>query len=318
MPEYSIYGLTVSSDRALFALRPAPPERSPDIAVHFDAKPTWLPDALDGATVRYRTPDGQHPLDNLIVYALPDGFVFRYSDGTEFCVTPDGATVWCRWPEPATLADTETYLLGPVLGFCLRLRGVLCLHASAVVIDGSAVALAGRSLAGKSTTAAAFAAAGFAVIADDLVAVREVAGVPMAFPAYPYLKLWEDSETMLFAGVTRLPRLTPTWDKRALELDAFGYEFSETPLPLGAIVTLAPRAFDNDCPRVTPATPTDALLSIAPETYAGYLLDAPMRRAEFLALGALVARVRAFNAEPSEDPGRLPLLVQRIVDAVRR
>src|SRR5690349_20774404 len=57
-------------------------------------------------------------------------FWLRYADGTEFVVDREGAGVWMRWPPPWTLDDVATYLLGPVLGFVLRLRGTTCLHAS--------------------------------------------------------------------------------------------------------------------------------------------------------------------------------------------
>lgn len=312
-----MYGLTLASNRELFALRPARSGSVPDVTVRFNDTPSWCPADFGDAAIRYRTPPGQHPLDNLVVCELPHGFIFTYSDGTTFWLTPDGREIWSRWPEPATLADTETYFLGPVLGFALRLRDVLCLHASAVVVDGLAVALVGGSMAGKSTTAGAFAAAGYTVISDDLVAVRDTDARPMVAPAYPYLKVWAESEAILFRGATRLPQLTPTWDKLALALDDHGYSFAESSVPLGAIVMLGARDSADARPRVTRTSAAAALLTIVPETYAGYLLDAPMRRVEFLQLGALLAHVPAFSAEPSDDPARLPLLVSRIADAVR-
>jgi hypothetical protein len=309
--------LTLASDRELFALRPAAAGAVPDVTAHFQASPEWAAAASETLPERYRSPRGPDPLDNLVVYESPEGFIFAYADGTRFWMSPDGREIWSRWPEPATLADTETYFVGPVLGFSLRLHGVLCLHASAVVIDGLAVALAGGSSAGKSTTAAAFALAGYEVLSDDLVAVRGTESQPSVAPAYPYLKLWASSERLLFGGARTLPWLTPTWDKRALALDDHGYRFAESSLALGAIVTLAARAGDDDRPRVARSSPTDALLALVPETYAGYLLDTPLRRREFEQLGELLQRVPTFNAEPSDDPARLPALVAGIVEAIR-
>jgi hypothetical protein len=298
-------------------LREAPVDRAVDLTLRFQAVPAWRAASLDDAPVRYRTANAEHPLDNLVVRELPEGFVFQYADGTEFCVSADGREIWSRWPEPATLADTETYLLGPVVGFALRLRGLLCLHASAVVINGRAVALAGGSHAGKSTTAAAFAAAGYPVLSDDLVAVRQDGMSWFVAPASPYLKVWEDSAAHLFGPDIELPRLTPTWSKRAIELSTHGYAFADAPRPLTAIVTLGPRASDAARPLVHPAPKTATLLALLPETSAGYLLDATMRRTELAQLGGLLSAVRTFAAEPSDDPARLPLLVSRIVDAVR-
>ncbi len=308
--------MTLASDRELFALRPAAAGAVPDVTARFQSSPAWAVAAIETLRERYRSPRGPDPLDTLVVYESLDGFIFAYADGTRFWLSPDGREIWSRWPEPATLADTETYFVGPVLGFSLRLRGVLCLHASAVVIDGVAVALAGGSNAGKSTTAAAFAQAGYEVLSDDLVAVRTTDAQPSVAPAYPYLKLWASSERLLFGDANSLPWLTPTWDKRALALDDHGYRFAESGRPLGAIVTLAERTAADARPRVTRSSPIDALLALVPETYAGYLLDVPMRRQEFAQLGELLGLVPTFNAEPSDDPSRLPLLVRRIVEAV--
>ena len=309
--------MTLASDRELFSLRPAAADAVPDVTAHFQSSPVWAVVAIGTLPERYRSAHAPDPLDTLVVYESPDGFIFAYSDGTRFWMSPDGREIWSRWPEPATLADTETYFVGPVLGFSLRLRGVLCLHASAVVIDGLAVALAGGSSAGTSTTAAAFALAGYEVMSDDLVAVRGTESQPSVAPAYPYLKLWASSERLLFGGTRTLPWLTPTWDKRALALDDHGYRFAESSRALGAIVTLSQRAADNARPRVVRSSPTDALLALVPETYAGYLLDTPMRRREFEQIGELLGRVPTFNAEPSDDPSRLPALVASIVAAVR-
>ena len=318
IPDYSIYGLTLASDLALFSLSPAHPGAVVDVVAHFQASPEWSESVPAFTRVRYRTPPSEHPLDNLTVSESPHGFIFRYADGTDFWLTRDGREIWSRWPATATLADTETYLLGPVLGFALRLRGVLCLHASAVVIDGRAIALVGGAMAGKSTTASAFGVAGYTIVSDDLVTVRETPSMPMVAPGHPYMKLWDASQVMLFPDGRQLPRLTPTWDKRALVLDAHGFSFAELPLPLGAIVILEPRAADAARPSVEPADAASALLSIIPATYAGYLLDTEMRRDEFVQLGRLLARTPVFRAAPSDDPARLPRLVSRIVEAVRR
>jgi hypothetical protein len=86
----------------------------------------------------------------LVVWSDGDGrfFRLRYADGTQFLVARTGNQVWATWPEPLTLDDTATYLLGPILGLVLRLRGTVCLHASAIALGGRAVVLVGAAGAG--------------------------------------------------------------------------------------------------------------------------------------------------------------------------
>src|SRR4029077_52896 len=91
----------------------------------------------------------------------------------EFAIDAGGKRIEVRWADSTTLENARSYLLGPVLGFLLRLRGVTCLHASAVAVDDFAVAIAGPPGSGKCTTAAAFARRGHAVLSDDVVPLLE-------------------------------------------------------------------------------------------------------------------------------------------------
>src|SRR5262245_28440463 len=63
---------------------------------------------------------------------------------------------------------TRLFLLGAALGVLLYQRELVVLHASAVALNGSAVAFLGESGAGKSTMAAAMHAYGYEIIADDI------------------------------------------------------------------------------------------------------------------------------------------------------
>ncbi|HEY0729444.1 MAG TPA: hypothetical protein VGD38_15295, partial [Pyrinomonadaceae bacterium] len=130
--------------------------------------PDWLdclqPHEIETAYVADYTNDAGHPA--FVFSKLQGGrfYRFAYADNTEFVVDHQGREIWTTWPEPLTLEDTATYLLGPVMGFVLLLRGLVSLHASAIVVDGAAIALVGPAGAGKSTTAAAFSARGFSVL----------------------------------------------------------------------------------------------------------------------------------------------------------
>jgi hypothetical protein len=291
---------------------------TPDVALSLADAQSYADASRDGAAIRFRTAAGAaQPNDNLVVYETSQGFLFCYADATEFLISRDGRAIRGTWAPSSTLADTETYLLGPVLGFAQRLMGVLCLHASAVLVDDFAVALCGPAESGKSTTAGAFGAAGFDVLADDMTAIRERLGGAIAMPAYDHLRVWEDSEEMLLGSRGALPRLTPTWDKRALTLRAQGWAFRDTPARLGAVILLAPRDDDARAPRIEPIAPGDAFVAMAANSYANYLLDDAMRAQEFASIARLMTTVRVFRAVPSSDPGRLSDLVHAIVRAVR-
>ena len=206
-----------------------------DVEVRVGATPLLLREAappLDLA--RYIAPvEDACGQPTLVVWEVAGGHYFRlrYADGTEFLLARSGAEAWATWPEPLTLDDAATYLLGPVLAFILRLRGTVCLHASCVALGSRAVALVGQAGAGKSTTAAAFARRGIPVLSDDAAAVDDRGANLVVQPGNPRLRLWGASAQILFSAPDALPRLTPNWDKLYLDLGENDFAFQETPLP---------------------------------------------------------------------------------------
>lgn len=264
--------------------------------------------------VRPTTVENGQP--SLTVWSLSGGayLYLRYVDGVEFVVGREGRSVWAAWPETSTVADMATYLLGPVMGLVLRLRGVVSLHASAVSVGGRAIALLGPAGAGKSTTAAAFAMLGYPVLCDDVAALVECDGAFLVQPAAPRLRLWPESVQALFGSHDALPRLTPTWDKRAFDLQARGYLFEPRALPLTAIYLLEERSADADAPFIEPVSAPAGMIPLVANTYVNYLLDRTMRAQEFEILGRLLARVPVRRVTPQADPATLPGLCEAILD----
>jgi hypothetical protein len=213
-----------------------------------------------------------------------------YEDGTQFWLDHKRENIWATWPPSSSIENTTSYLLGPILGLALRLRGVTCLHASAVAFEDRSVAFVGQTGAGKSTTAAAFARQGYGVISDDIVALKEHEGAFQAIPAYPHLYLWPESVKMLYESAEALPRLIPDWDKRRLNLGERGTRFETRSLPLGAVYILSERRLDP-APYVESMRPQSALVALVGSTYANKVLDRDMRASEFAVLGKLATTI---------------------------
>ncbi len=272
--------------------------------------------APGGLVFRALPGDAEEPVVEVAWIGDRAGLRWRYADGIEFQTRADGAEVWATWPAPMTLADAAVYLVGPVLGYVLRRRGVLSLHASAVVIGDRAVAFCGEAGAGKSTLAATFASAGYPVVTDDVLALGGVESIPVAQPAGDHLRVWDDSAAFLVGEPDDLPLITPDWEKRALPIEARGLSVMRSPVALGAIFLSEPRAADDALPRVGPARGADALMRLAANTTANYLLDGAMRVEELRLLEALVARTRLFLLRPHSDPRRLAALVMQVEQAM--
>jgi len=315
-----IYGLQLAANIALPGLPVQSHSEILDVQIHL--KGGWpFPAKLADFRETLHNSDGVpgvHP--NLRAGLFPGGehFGLFYADGPRFAVNRSGSEVWAGWPENYTLEDACTYLLGPVMGFVLRLRGTVCLHASAVVVGDHAVALVGPPGSGKSTTAAAFACSGFPVLSDDIVALSGESGQWLVQPGYPRVNLWPDSALRLFGSEDALPRITPTWDKRYLALGQNGYHFSSKPLPLGAIYILDSRDPTLTTPAVETVSSKEALITLVANTYVNYLLNRSMRRTEFDVLSRFISGIPVRRVRPPDEPSAILELCGAIAHDARR
>jgi len=124
---------------------------------------------------------------------LADGARYLGWSGVLECVvSPDARRIAYRPLPGAGRRAVETYLAGHVLSFALLARGGEPLHATAVVLDGRAVAFAGDCGYGKSTLAAEFLRAGHSLLTDDLLVVKRAGGARLAYPGAPRIKLCPD------------------------------------------------------------------------------------------------------------------------------
>lgn len=291
---YTAYSLLLSSNQPIAGLTLAAPSiKSPDVQINLGSLPRRH--SLNSArTKRYASSyPGENGEPDLQIWDVDDGEFLHalYSDGVEFWLDRGLTTVWAHWPTGSSLQDTQSYLVGPILGLLLRLRGIVCLHASAVSINDRAVVFVGPEGAGKSTTAAAFATQGHPVLSDDIVGLIERGAEFQILPAYPRVNLWPDSVKLLFGSANALPMITAGWDKRYLKIgEVRGTKFEERRLPLGAIYVLGESTGGSE-KGVEIISQKTALMMLVENTYATNFLDAKQRAEEFEVLSRVVATV---------------------------
>lgn len=315
--QYSVFGLHLHANQSIPGLESvASSSSSPDVTICLGEQPR----AASGGSGRGDKPAFTSSIRSqsgepvLRIWHVGNSSLLRleYIDGTKFWLDRTGREVWATWPDTSSREDTATYLLGPVLGFLLRLRGVTCLHASAVALGGAAVAFVGAEGAGKSTTAAALARRGHAAISDDIVALDEREGSFFVYPAYPYLSLWPDSVGILYGPDQTLPSFSANYDKRQLLLAENRLNFEVRPLPLRAIYLLGERSSDDAAPFVETLSPRESLIALLAESYATNLIDADMHAKELESLGRLLAAVPVRRLRPHKDAARIDRLCEII------
>jgi len=296
---YHLYGLNAESDLALPGLRSQTAPRN-----HGSSVKLFLHDALTHWPIETGAEESALIYDPTQVGAVYDVRIeyfhtarcyrFVYDDGIAFALDRDGINIWGTWPPQMSLEDAVVYLLGPVFAFVLRLRGFIPLHASAAVIKGNAVAFVGPGGAGKSTIAGALARGGYSILGDDVAVLEEISEEYYLRPAYPHVRLWPDSGSILFGVKDALPKLVPSsewWDKCFLDLDQPGFRFQTEPTPIRCIFLLESYSPEVQVARIDEIGTVDAFARLAANTCVNYALTTEMRAREFRALGQLVETV---------------------------
>jgi len=321
---YTVYGLGIESNYPLPGLINLKDDLPVDVRVAF--RDPGVPSGASPAGARlfyqssYRDENGNPALMFQDSAAEPGYARFLYANGAEFIIDEAGKRVCVHRPPAVSAEEAAAYLIGPVLGYVLRLKGEVVLHAGAVVVAGGIVALAGPSHSGKSTLVAAFAHLGYPVFSDDLVALRAVAlrpheGAFLAQPGYPRLKLWPASAAVVRTSADHLLPISAAEDKRFLDLNASRYRFHDSPLPLRAVYVLGARRTD-EAPAVgiEPLNEKRALLFLIANSYVNQLLSRELLGFEFDLLAQIARQIPVSVLTSPDDLSGLPEFCGMILD----
>ena len=189
------------------------------------------------------------------------------------------------------------------------------LHASAVAIDGAALAFVGQSGRGKTTVAALMCVDGAALVADDLVTVDIGPPVTCTGGAVE-LRLRAAAASIADARPDATTRVTAD-ERSALSLTAAPLG----PLPLAAIVVPAPSRTASEV-AITRVPASEALFALLafPRVH-GWRLPEVLTR-DFTTMSRLVNEVPVYAATipwgPPFDPSVAPALARLASGRARR
>ena len=194
-----LYGLTIASP---FPLRGATSLAStpevPDVTIQWQPESAWR--AVATPLTPRPEPDSDRPWLGLTVEG---DLCVQWRRELQFVIKPanDELIVVCR---PAKLEFAPTALIGIGLGLLLHRRGVLCIHGSALSINGRTITLVGESGAGKSTAAASLIVRGATLISDDVVALRSSGEDFIVEPGSTSLRLGQAAKTHILGADLQL------------------------------------------------------------------------------------------------------------------
>jgi hypothetical protein len=197
--------------------------------------------------------------------------ILRFSRVGDFLL--QGDRIDCYLPD-SQLCQAELRFLGPVMSYWLERLGLPTLHASAVAVDGQAVAFVSRQGGGKSGLAAAMIAAGASLLADDLVVVEEFEDCWQLRPAYPLMRMWPDEAAHFLGSYGDLPRVQKDSEKRSVAVGEGGFgTFHDASSPL-ACIYLATRVEGASAVEIQPVSRSEALIELVRHSFSPRLVEA--------------------------------------------
>jgi hypothetical protein len=288
---YRFFGLTLAANRPLPPLASVA-ARGADITLE-----VTTPESLPCRDLAWVMPDPPRPL-----WRAPGdhGTYLRlnYSGegaSAEFVIDDTGSSVWAAWSESAAPEEAIELLLGPVFTCVMAQRGLTCLHAGVVEIDGRVVALVGPRGSGKSTMALALVHRGAALISDDVAVVTDLDGHPAVSGGAPRIRMRPDSAVELCGS---FDVLEPMWvheerrpAKRYVELPDESAADGVGPFRLDAVYLLvAPDATRQDA-SIRSVSALDALPRLMADRHMASALDRDGHRRDFACLARVAETV---------------------------
>ena len=240
---------------------------------------------------------------------LSDGFQLDFDDTGRFDIIERGRVI--AWT-PGTSSAMELVradLLGGVFSVALHLQGLLCLHGSAVGIDGSAAAFLANKGAGKSTLATALCAAGATLVTDDMLPVDPRSPV-MAWPSMPAVRLLHDAASHLRYASGQTHPVTNKYHVNELPPD----QVEMRRLPLAAVYELSPVSSGPNVPPVERirVKGTAAVGTLLRHHRAGTAIGGAESRNLFVRASDIVRTVPVYRLHIARDFSRLPEVVEEI------
>lgn len=271
---YRLFGVTLGTAEPLRTKLSVAEAGPPDVVFRRVAAPPGVP---EGAPV-FESPVLLDSGESFLrLYRCPAGDLLRFTEVSDWLLTGDRMDVHLLDPEYEFALEIQ--LMGAVLSYWLERRGTPVLHASAVRVDGSALAFLATNRGGKTSLAATLMQSGAPLVTDDLLCVRDsgtgtatydgetrVAREPLAIPGYPQMRMWPDLARHFLGSADGLDKVHPRLEKRRVPVGPTGFgSFSREPARLARLYL--PERREGGSVEIEPLSPRDAVVELVRATF---------------------------------------------------
>ena len=273
---YTVFGLNVRSDIPLDELPPAAADAAADV------------DIVEGPVPG----SGEEILG---YSAVPGGTLLRIERVGRYLIEGGRRITFQRDPQSSE-RNLRLFLLGSAFGALLHQRGLMPLHANAIIVEGRVVAFSGHSGAGKSTIAAWFHDRGYSIFADDVCVIGlGPDGAPHAYPGIPRIRLWREALEASGRRADDYSRSFDDLDKYDVPTPVGG---GQAPLPVDRVYLLGKAAEGGTERGFTRLRGVEAVDALVSNTYRGGYLKATGRTGDHLMTCVKLAKaISVFRAD---------------------
>jgi hypothetical protein len=305
-PRYHLFGHHLATDFP-FAVRLPSCGHPADLTFAISPQPVLSAEAPVFVSP-FQAADGE-PLTAL--HRTEAGEVLRFHQGGDFLLLEDRIEVHLA---AARLDLAELRFLGPVMSYWLERRGLPTLHASAVSVNGRAVAFLSRHGGGKTGLAAAMVQAGFPLLTDDLLVLEEKEDCWEVRPAYPEMRMWPDEAEHFVGSPEALPLVQADSEKRRVAIGEGGFGlFLDASTPLAGLFLASRRPEGDGGVEIQPVPRSEALIELVRHSFSPRLVEAAgLQPARLDRLARLVRAVPVRRLVYPSGFDRLPEVVRSL------
>ena len=310
MPVYTYCNLNVVSNIAISEL----PQTNNNTGLSFHLE-SALPRLIEPPWLYHLTsPSGEI----ILFYGYQDSYHWlRFPSLADFRISANTNNISCH---PLTKIPEETIrhlLLDQVLPRCLAYQGKIMIHASAVLHEQGIILFLGDSGAGKSTLAGNFHQAGYPALSDDCLWIKESKDQVVAVPSYGGLRLRSDSLEALFTTEQTTYSMAHYSTKKRVPLNENYKQHIGNGIPVIAAIVLLPHDPMADSKVfLNRLSNREAFIAIMKQTFQLNLLDLERITDHMQALRNIILNLKAFRLSMPHEYNLLPLVRQKILEAV--
>lgn len=284
-------------------------DRAADAAIILDAAPARAALEPIGDWLHH-WPDSNGTV-TLSLAAHGDGYRLRFPDLCDFLIDADARRIRVESTQGLAPNTLEHLIVDQLLPRVLSHRGALVAHASAVRIQGRAIGFLGHSGWGKSTLAGLLHHAGHRLLSDDCALLVPIGAATCVVPAYPSLRLFEDSIGQTLGEDVSTRPVAAYSPKQRLTLGP--PEPEDSHCLLQAIYMLNDPATSATGHLIAPLPPAQACMALVEHSFRLDMASSMHATALLAQAASVLRRVPAFALHYPRDYAANPALLETLI-----